>query len=206
MYLFYPYTVYKEYGKHLDDMDISEMYDELVDNPNVRKKKIVARDLILKIAQIQMESGYPYIMFVDNTNEYHALKEVGRVKFSNLCSEIAQLSEVSTINDYGVEDEIHRDISCNLGSLNIVNVMKNKRMRDTVHRAMDALTEVSDRSNISIVPSVAKANRELHSVGLGAMNLHGFWRRTRSPMNRRKRDFVRAFFMMVNFYSWSVPC
>lgn len=202
MYLFYPYTVYKEYGKHLDDMDISEMYDELVDNPNVRKKKIVARDLILKIAQIQMESGYPYIMFVDNTNEYHALKEIGRVKFSNLCSEIAQLSEVSTINDYGVEDEIHRDISCNLGSLNIVNVMKNKRMRDTVHRAMDALTEVSDRSNISIVPSVAKANRELHSVGLGAMNLHGFLAKNKIAYESKEaRDFVRAFFMMVNFYS-----
>ncbi|MDU5144887.1 MAG: class 1b ribonucleoside-diphosphate reductase subunit alpha [Paenibacillus dendritiformis] len=202
MYLFYPYTVYKEYGKHLDDMDISEMYDELVDNPNVRKKKIVARDLILKIAQIQMESGYPYIMFVDNTNEYHALKEIGRVKFSNLCSEIAQLSEVSTINDYGVEDEIHRDISCNLGSLNIVNVMKNKRMRDTVHRAMDALTEVSDRSNISIVPSVAKANRELHSVGLGAMNLHGFLAKNRIAYESKEaRDFVRTFFMMVNFYS-----
>ncbi|MGG4394158.1 class 1b ribonucleoside-diphosphate reductase subunit alpha [Paenibacillus thiaminolyticus] len=202
MYLFYPYTVYKEYGKHLDDMDISEMYDELVDNPNVRKKKIVARDLILKIAQIQMESGYPYIMFVDNTNEYHALKEIGRVKFSNLCSEIAQLSEVSTINDYGVEDEIHRDISCNLGSLNIVNVMKNKRMRDTVHRAMDALTEVSDRSNISIVPSVAKANRELHSVGLGAMNLHGFLAKNQIAYESKEaRDFVRTFFMMVNFYS-----
>ncbi|CAH8244204.1 class 1b ribonucleoside-diphosphate reductase subunit alpha [Paenibacillus melissococcoides] len=202
MYLFYPYTVYKEYGKHLDDMDISEMYDELVDNPNVRKKKIVARDLILKIAQIQMESGYPYIMFVDNTNEYHALKEIGRVKFSNLCSEIAQLSEVSTINDYGVEDEIHRDISCNLGSLNIVNVMKNKRMRGTVHRAMDALTEVSDRSNISIVPSVAKANRELHSVGLGAMNLHGFLAKNKIAYESKEaRDFVRTFFMMVNFYS-----
>lgn len=202
MYLFYPHTVYQAYGKHLDDMDFTEMYDELVDNPKVRKKKIVARDLILKIAQIQMESGYPYIMFVDNTNEYHALKEIGRVKFSNLCSEIAQLSEVSTIHDYGIEDEIKRDISCNLGSLNIVNVMKNKRMRDTVHRAMDALTEVTDRSNIRIVPSVAKANHELHSVGLGAMNLHGYLAKNKITYESKEaRDFVRAFFMMVNFYS-----
>ncbi len=202
MYLFYPHTVYQEYGVHMDDMDISEMYDELVNNPNVRKKKIVARDLILKIAQIQMESGYPYIMFVDNTNEYHALKELGRVKFSNLCSEIAQLSEVSTINDYGVDDVINRDISCNLGSLNIVNVMANKRMQETVHRSMDALTEVTDKSNISIVPSVAKANRELHSVGLGAMNLHGYLAKNKIAYESKEaRDFVRAFFMMLNFYS-----
>ncbi|WP_235857416.1 class 1b ribonucleoside-diphosphate reductase subunit alpha [Paenibacillus albiflavus] len=202
MYLFYPLTVFKEYGKHLDDMDITEMYDELVNNPNVRKKKIVARDLILKIAQTQMESGYPYIMFVDNTNEYHALKELGRVKFSNLCSEIAQLSEVSTINDYDEEDIINRDISCNLGSLNIVNVMQNKRMRATVHHSMDALTEVSDRSNIRIVPSVAKANRELHSVGLGAMNLHGYLAKNRVAYESKEaKDFARTFFMMLNFYS-----
>jgi ribonucleoside-diphosphate reductase alpha chain len=200
--LFYPLTVFKEYGVHLDDMDISVMYEKLINNPRVRKKKIAARDLIMKIAQTQMESGYPYIMFVDNTNEYHALKELGRVKFSNLCSEIAQLSEVSTINDYGVEDVINRDISCNLGSLNIVNVMNNKRMRDTVHLAMDALTEVSDRSDIRIVPSVAKANRELHSVGLGAMNLHGYLAKNKIAYESKEaRDFARAFFMMLNYYS-----
>lgn len=202
MYLFYPLTVYKEYGMHLDDMDITAMYEELINNPNIRKKKIAARDLILKIAQTQMESGYPYLMFVDNTNEYHALKELGRVKFSNLCSEIAQLSEVSIINDYDEEDIINRDISCNLGSLNIVNVMNNKRMRETVHYAMDALTEVSDRSNIRVVPSVAKANRELHSVGLGAMNLHGFLAKNKIAYESKEaRDFVRAFFMMMNYYS-----
>ncbi|WP_230191094.1 MULTISPECIES: class 1b ribonucleoside-diphosphate reductase subunit alpha [unclassified Paenibacillus] len=202
MYLFYPHTIYKEYGKHMDDMDLTAMYDELVENPNIRKKKVVARDLILKIAQIQMESGYPYIMFVDNANEYHALKEIGRVKFSNLCSEIAQLSEVSTINDYNEPDVINRDISCNLGSLNVVNVMKNKRMRETVHRSMDALTEVTDRSNIQIVPSVAKANSELHSVGLGAMNLHGFLAKNKIAYESKEaKDFVRTFFMMLNFYS-----
>ncbi|WP_460321848.1 class 1b ribonucleoside-diphosphate reductase subunit alpha [Paenibacillus sp. YSY-4.3] len=202
MYLFYPHTVHQEYGIHLDDMDLTVMYDELVNNPKVRKKKIVARDLIIKIAQTQMESGYPYIMYVDNTNEQHALKNIGRVKFSNLCSEIAQLSEVSTINDYNQEDVIQRDISCNLGSLNIVNVMKNQRMRETVHLAMDALTEVSDRTELEIVPSVAKANRELHSVGLGAMNLHGFLALNHIPYESKEAiDFARTFFMMLNFYS-----
>lgn len=202
MYLFYPHSVHKAYGIHLDDMDITQMYDELVNNPAVRKKKIVARDLIQKIAQSQMESGYPYIIFVDNANEYHALKQIGRVKFSNLCSEIAQLSEVSIINDYEVDDQINRDISCNLGSLNIVNVMDNKRMRATVHLAMDALTEVSDRSNITIVPSVAKANRELHSVGLGAMNLHGYLAKNKIAYESREaKDFARTFFMMLNYYS-----
>lgn len=202
MYLFYPHTVYKAFGEHLDEMDLSVMYDQLVDHPAVLKKKIAARDLITKIAQIQMESGYPYILFEDNANKAHALKQLGKIKFSNLCSEIAQLSEVSVIHDYGELDEIRRDISCNLGSLNIVNVMNQRRMRETVHLAMDALTEISDRSNINIVPSIAKANRELHSVGLGAMNLHGYLAQQRIAYESREaRDFVRTFFMMMNYYS-----
>ncbi|WP_240666597.1 class 1b ribonucleoside-diphosphate reductase subunit alpha [Longirhabdus pacifica] len=202
MYLFYPYSVHKAYGQHLDDMDISSMYDELVNNPEVKKKKIAARDLLIKIAQLQMESGYPYIMFSDNTNKDHALKQVGRVKFSNLCSEIAQLSEVSNITDYHLPDEIGRDISCNLGSLNIVNVMKENNMQQTVHLAMEALTEVSDRTSISHVPSVAKANEDMHSVGLGAMNLHGFLAKNKlNYESKEARDFVRTFFMLMNYYS-----
>lgn len=38
LHLFYPETVYKEYGIHLDDMNMSEMYDVLMDNPNVKKR------------------------------------------------------------------------------------------------------------------------------------------------------------------------
>lgn len=36
-YAFYPHTVYKAYGQHLDEMDMDKMYDELVNNPNVKK-------------------------------------------------------------------------------------------------------------------------------------------------------------------------
>src|SRR5690606_11575735 len=76
MYLFYPHTVFQAYGKYLDEMDMSIMYEELANNPNVRKKKLAARDLIIKIAQTQMESGYPYILFADNANRNHALKQI----------------------------------------------------------------------------------------------------------------------------------
>lgn len=46
-YTFYPHTVYKEYGQHLDEMDMEEMYDELVENPKVKKKKSI-RESFLK--------------------------------------------------------------------------------------------------------------------------------------------------------------
>ena len=201
-YTFNPHTVYLAYGKYLDDMDMNEMYEKLVDNPDVKKKKINARELLVKISQSQKESGYPYIFFKDNANKEHALKEIGDIKFSNLCTEIMQLSEVSDINPYYEEDIIRRGISCNLGSLNIATVMENRRIKEATKAAIDSLTMVSDLTNIDIVPSIKKANEELHSVGLGAMNLHGFLAKNFIMYESREAlDFCNVFFMMVNFYS-----
>lgn len=201
-YIFYPHTVYLEYGKYLDDMDMNEMYEKLVDNPNVKKKKINVRELLVKISQSQKESGYPYLFFKDNANKEHALKEIGDIKFSNLCTEIMQLSEISDINPYYEEDILRRGISCNLGSLNIATVMENKRIKEATKAAIDSLTMVSDLTSIDVVPTIKKANDELHSVGLGAMNLHGFFAKNYIMYESREAlDFCNVFFMMVNYYS-----
>lgn len=202
MYVFSPYTVYKEYGIELDDMNLEVYYDQLVSNPNIRKRAINPRTLLNNIARTQFESGYPYIMYKDNANNAHALKNIGQIKITNLCCEIMQLQETSVINDYGIKDEIKRDISCNLGSLNITNVMENKSIESSVMSAIRALTSVSNLSNITNAPGVRKANEELHSVGLGAMNLHGYLAKNKimyeSP---QAKEFVSIFFMMLNYYS-----
>ncbi|GJM72747.1 hypothetical protein HMSSN036_49630 [Paenibacillus macerans] len=203
LYVFGPYSVYKAYGTHLDDMDLDVMYDKLLADERVKKRKLMsARDMLTKIATVQLESGYPYIMNKSNANNQHALNKVGKIKMSNLCTEIFQLQETSEIADYGQADAIRRDISCNLASLNIVNVMERKMIRESVHEGMVALTSVSDMTNISNAPGVAKANREMHSVGLGVMNLHGFFAKNKIAYESEEaRDFARTFFMMMNYYS-----
>ncbi|OJT65611.1 ribonucleotide-diphosphate reductase subunit alpha [Bacillus licheniformis] len=201
-YVFYPHTVYKEYGEHLDEMDIGEMYDKLVENPAVRKEKINPRQLLEKLAILRSESGYPYIMFEDNVNAAHALNHISKVKFSNLCSEILQVSQVSEYTDYGEPDAIGLDISCNLGSLNIANVMANKSIEKTVKLAVDALTVVSESTNIKNAPAVARANREMRSIGLGAMNLHGYLAQNGIAYESEEaRDFANVFFALVNYWS-----
>src|SRR5690606_30451152 len=147
-YVFSPYSVYKEYGIHLDDMNMDEMYYELVNNPRIKKElcELSARELLILIAQLYLESGYPYVFFRTNANEQNPLKKIGEVKVSNLCTEIAQISIPSTINDYGEPDEIGLGISCVLSSLNIVNVMESKKFRESVHTAMEMLSNVSDMS------------------------------------------------------------
>ncbi|WP_024427715.1 class 1b ribonucleoside-diphosphate reductase subunit alpha [Bacillus safensis] len=201
-YVFYPHTVYKAYGTHLDEMDIGEMYDELVNNPAVRKERINPRQLLEKMAVLRSESGYPYMMFQDNVNREHALNHISRVKFSNLCSEVLQASTVSDYTDYGEPDDLGLDISCNLGSLNIANVMAGGSIENAVKLAVDALTVVSESTNIKNAPAVAKANREMRSIGLGAMNLHGYLAQNGIAYESEEaRDFANVFFATVNYWT-----
>ncbi|WCS68047.1 ribonucleoside-diphosphate reductase subunit alpha [Bacillus phage vB_BsuM-Goe26] len=201
-YIFHPRTVYKAYGEHLDELDINEKYDELVNNELVEKKRINPRKLLEKLAVLRMESGYPYIMFQDNVNKVHALNPVSKVKFSNLCSEVLQASKVSEYTDYGKEDNIGLDISCNLGSINIKNVMSNNSIEKTVKLAVEALTKVSRSTSITNAPAVKRANELMKSIGLGALNLHGYLAHVGiSYESKEAIDFVNVFFSLVNYWS-----
>ncbi|MBO7747468.1 class 1b ribonucleoside-diphosphate reductase subunit alpha [Paenibacillus sp. MWE-103] len=203
LHVFGPHSVLKAYGTHLDDMDMDEMYETLLADGRVKKKAVLdARDMLTKIATIQLESGYPYIMNRSNANRGHALRGIGMIKMSNLCTEIFQFQETSEIGDYGQADVIRRDISCNLASLNIANVMALGKIRESVHEGMLALTAVTDMTRIENAPGVAKANDELRSVGLGAMNLHGYLAKNRIAYESPEaRDFARTFFMTMNYHS-----
>ena len=154
LYLFSPYSIMREYGKPLSQVSISEHYEEMINNPRIRKSKVSARKLLQRIAEIQFESGYPYVMFEDTVNRANAID--GRVSFSNLCSEILQVSEPATFNDRGEYDYEGRDISCNLGSMNIDNVMRSGQLEYTVDTAIRALTSVSDLSDLRIVPPIRR--------------------------------------------------
>ena len=84
MYLFSPYDVERVYGKPFGEISITEKYHEMVENPDIRKKKINARHFFQTLAEIQFESGYPYIMFEDTVNETTTLKTQW-INKSNLC-------------------------------------------------------------------------------------------------------------------------
>ena len=200
---FYPHSVYKEYGIHLDDMNMDEWYQKLLDNPKVRKKPMgSARSFFEEIGRTQLESGYPYILNRDIANKYHLLKDIGQIKMSNLCVEILQLQTESDIQSYKGVDTFGYDISCNLGSVNIANLMDNKEIREAIRIAVDALTTVSRKTSIDEVPSIKKANDAFHSIGLGAMNLHGYLAKSMiSYESREAKDFANVFFSMMRFYA-----
>ncbi len=204
MYVFYPHTVFKEYGKDFADIaiEMDKWYDELAENPNVRKRKINPRKLLDQIATLQGESGYPYIMFADNVNNQNPLAD--KVKFSNLCTEILQPTITSHYADYDKkeQDDIGLDISCNLASGHMGNMMKHKTIKETVRAAMDIMNSVSTKTDISYVPAVAKANRLNRSIGFGIMGHHGYIVENYIAYGSEENiDLIDVFFNTVNYYS-----
>ena len=201
-YAFYPYSVYKKYNIHLDEIKMDEWYDKLVADDDIRKKEINPRQMLTKIAGMQQESGYPYVIFIDTANKEHTLKDLGIIKMSNLCCEIFQYQKPSEIKGYSGDNNWGQDISCNLGSLNIANVMDNKDVEKIVETAIRALTYVSDKTSISQVPTVKNGNDKSHSIGLGAMNLHGYLVRENVIYTSDEAiDFCNVFFAMIRFYA-----
>ncbi|NEW41201.1 class 1b ribonucleoside-diphosphate reductase subunit alpha [Nocardia cyriacigeorgica] len=200
MYLFSPYDVERIYGKPFADIDVTEKYYEMVDDKRIRKSKIKAREFFQTIAELQFESGYPYIMFEDTVNRANPV--AGKITHSNLCSEILQVSTPSEFNDDLSYAKVGKDISCNLGSLNIAKSMDSPDFAKTIETSIRALTAVSDQTHIYSVPSIEQGNNQSHAIGLGQMNLHGYLARERIHYGSAEGiDFTNIYFYTVVYHA-----
>lgn len=200
MYLFSPYDVERVYDKPFAYVDITEEYDEMVRNTEIKKYKINARELEQEISKLQQESGYPYIINTDTANRDNPI--YGKVVMSNLCSEILQVQSPSEMNEDLSFREVGHDISCNLGSANITEMIQSSNFEESIETAVRALSSVSDMTSIKAVPTVEKGNKAYNSIGLGAMGLH-----TALAVNHihygsdEALEFTDAYFRAVRFYA-----
>lgn len=200
MYLFSPYSIEKEYGKPYNYIDITAMYDELVANPNITKTKINARELETEISKLQQESGYPYIINVDTANRHNPID--GKIVMSNLCSEILQVQTPSELNDSQEFVKLGTDISCNLGSTNILNMMTSPDFGRSIKAMTRALTFVTDNSSIDAVPSIKNGNQQAHTFGLGAMGLHSYLAKHHIEYGSPESvEFTNIYFMLMNYWT-----
>ncbi len=200
MHLFSPYDVERVYGVPFGDVAVSEKYREMVADPRIKKTQINARDFFQTLAELQFESGYPYVVFEDTVNRANPIE--GRINMSNLCSEILQVNTPSTLGEDLGYEVVGKDISCNLGSLNIALAMDGGDLGATVGTAVRALTAVSVASDIRSVPSIAHGNSRSHAIGLGQMNLHGYLARERIHYGSEEGiDFTNVYFCSVLFHA-----
>src|SRR6201990_1487260 len=137
------------------------------------QRKISARSLWIRILTARVETGEPYLIFVDHVNkampEHHKLAGL-EVKTSNLCSEITLPTGV---DHHGKE----RTAVCCLCSLNLENWSEweeHPTFIEEVMRFLDnVLQDFIDRAPPGMEKARYAAMRE-RSVGLGVMGFHSF--------------------------------
>ncbi len=134
---------------------------------------VKARALWARILNARIETGEPYLLFIDTVNkiipEHH--KKLGlKVKTSNLCSEIT----LATGKDHLGEN---RTAVCCLSSLNLEYYdewSKDPLFIEDVMRFLDnVLQDYIDKAPDSMQQAKYSAMRE-RSIGLGVMGFHSF--------------------------------
>lgn len=128
-------------------------------NPRTRKsvKTLSARYVFNEIAKSAWECGDPGIVFIDRINRFNPTPHLGRIASTNPCGEVPLLPHES----------------CNLGSINLSNMVNNKgidygRLKKTIRIAVHFLDNIIDANRYPVkeIEQMTKGNRK---VGLGVM-------------------------------------
>ncbi len=143
--------------------------------------KVSARDLWIRLLTARVETGEPYMVFIDHVNDkipaHHKMAGLN-VKMSNLCSEIT----LPTGRDHLGND---RTAVCCLSSMNLEKYEEwkdNPQIIEDVMRFLDnVLTDFIDKAPDNMKRAKYAAMRE-RSVGLGVMGWHSFLQEKMIPM------------------------
>jgi ribonucleoside-diphosphate reductase alpha chain len=149
---------------------------QLVDPHSGEKRDIVsARELWQKILELRMQTGEPYLHFIDESNRKmpQHLKDLGlKIHQSNLCSEI-----ILPTNE-------ERTAVCCLSSLNLeyYDEWKNESrfLRDVAEMLDNVLQYFIDNAPSAISRAVYSATRE-RSIGVGALGFHAYLQKRGLP-------------------------
>ena len=142
---------------------------------------VSARNLWIRLLTARIETGEPYIIFVDTVNrlipQHHKLAGLN-VRTSNLCSEITLPTGID-------KDGNDRTAVCCLSSLNLETYQEWKdhpHFIEDVMRFLDnVLTDFIERAPESFKDAKYSAMRE-RSVGLGVMGFHSFLQKNSIPL------------------------
>tara|TARA_Y100000389_G_scaffold169836_1_gene176384 strand:+ start:9645 stop:11480 length:1836 start_codon:yes stop_codon:yes gene_type:complete len=144
-------------------------------------EKVNARDLWIKLITARIETGEPYLLFIDTVNKSrpkHQKKLGLKVKTSNLCSEITLPTGLDHLDKF-------RTAVCCLSSLNLETYDEWKGdeqlIADVVRFIDNVLQDFINTAPKSMARAAYSATRE-RSIGLGVMGLNSFLQSKNVPI------------------------
>lgn len=158
-----------------EDFDLTSSHNDKV------VETVKARSLWIKLLTARVETGEPYILFIDNVNKAipaHHKKLDLKVKTSNLCSEIT----LPTGIDHLGKD---RTAVCCLSSLNLefYDAWKdNSQIVEDIMRFLDNVLEDFIQNAPDAMSKAKYSAMRERSVGLGVMGFHSFLQSKNVPI------------------------
>jgi len=144
-------------------------------------REINAHQLIDLIALSAWKSAEPGLIFFDQINKYNVFAK-------------ARQAPLRATNPCG-EQSLYPYESCNLGSINLVNLVKRKadgeyefdwqRYEETIRKTTRFLDNIIDVNNYP-VPEINVASKESRRIGLGVMGVADLLYKLRIPYNSKE--------------------
>ncbi|WP_136805239.1 adenosylcobalamin-dependent ribonucleoside-diphosphate reductase [Desulfosediminicola flagellatus] len=135
-------------------------YDLVEPSSGIVIKSLDAREVFEKIIDLAWHNGEPGVLFIDTANKANMTPQLGDFEATNPCGEQWLLPYES----------------CNLGSINLANFVKNDgvdydRLKRTVENATAFLDNVIDCNRFPI-PEIEEMTLKTRKIGMGIMGLH----------------------------------
>lgn len=186
-HLMCPHEIWQTKGYHLEDFwgeEWEKRYLSCVEDPGIRKRTVLIKDLVRLILKSAVETGTPFTFNRDTVNRANPNGHRGMIYCSNLCTEIAQnMGEIETVSQEIRTKEGEtvvvtttrpgEFVVCNLASLSLghLPVENEDYMKEIVETAVRALDNVIDL-NFYPLPYARLTNRSYRSIGLGVSGYH----------------------------------
>ncbi|WP_042684368.1 adenosylcobalamin-dependent ribonucleoside-diphosphate reductase [Candidatus Nitrosotenuis chungbukensis] len=160
-------------------------------------REINAHQLIDLIALSAWKSAEPGLIFFDNINKYNVFAK-------------ARGMPLRATNPCG-EQSLYPYESCNLGSINLANLVKRKadgqfefdwqRYEETIRKTTRFLDNVIDMNHYP-VPEIDTASKESRRIGLGVMGVADLLYKLRIPYNSKEGyEFQSKLAEALTYYS-----
>jgi ribonucleoside-diphosphate reductase alpha subunit len=179
--------------------EFEKLYEEY-ESKGMYKKQLPAIDLMRRIMEMQIETGFPYFLYKDHANRKSNQKNLGTIRSSNLCTEIIEYSDA---------DET---AVCNLASICLPNFIKqdpvnNKKIFDYEYLGkvtriiVRNLNKVIDR-NYYPTESAKKSNLRHRPMGIGVQGLADLYNIMGYSFDSKKARLVnKKVFETIYYYA-----
>ncbi|OHT06896.1 Ribonucleoside-diphosphate reductase subunit alpha [Tritrichomonas foetus] len=181
---------------HEEFINIYTNYENM---EGIRKKKILALDLLKKIATERFETGRIYVYFMDNMNHYGVFKE--SIFCSNLCQEIALPTVPATVLDGKGLISV-----CILSCINVGRLQNFKELEEICEICVRFLDEMIDYQEYDF-PQIKESAEKYRPLGIGVSDLFHLLARNHLVYNSQEcLHFVHRLFEHFQFYLLKASC